>query len=77
MKNLGLDGLMVELPTVPHAFLREVPLVDGHWLDRYVVALAEWGARLVQQDLVVVGYLLLIILLEPLHFLEYRGHKRQ
>ena len=54
MKNLGWDGLMVELPTVPHAFLREAPLVEGEWIDRYVVTLAEWGARLAQQGLVVV-----------------------
>ena len=46
MKDLGLDGLMVELPTVPHAFLRDAPLVEGQWLDRYVVELAEWGARM-------------------------------
>lgn len=54
MKDLGLDGLMVELPTVPHAFLREAPLVEGQWLDRYVVELAEWGVRLSLQGLVVV-----------------------
>ncbi len=53
MKNVGLEGLMVELPTVPHAFLREAPLVEGQWLDRFVVTLAEWGARLAQQGLVV------------------------
>ena len=40
------EGTVVELPTVPHTFLRDAPLVDGEWLDRYVVALAEWGARL-------------------------------
>jgi len=40
------EGFVVELPTVPHAFLRNAPLVEGVWLDRYVVALAEWGARL-------------------------------
>ncbi len=39
-KDLGLDALMVELPTVPHAFLREAPLVEGQWIDRYVVELA-------------------------------------
>jgi hypothetical protein len=40
------EGLVVELPTVPHAFLRDAPLVEGKWLDHYVVALAECGARL-------------------------------
>jgi hypothetical protein len=40
------EGMVVELPTVPHALLRDAPLEVGEWLDRYVVALAEWGARL-------------------------------
>jgi hypothetical protein len=40
------EGVVVELPTVPHNLLRDPPLVEGIWLDRYVVALAEWGARL-------------------------------
>ena len=53
MKELGFDGLIVELPSVPHAFLREPPIVEGEWIDRYVVTLAEWGARLAQQGLVV------------------------
>ena len=53
MKDLGLDGLMVELPTVPQSFLREAPLVEGQWLDRFVVGLAEWGARLAQLGLAV------------------------
>ncbi len=53
MKDLGLDGLMVEMPSVPHRFLRDAPLVEGEWIDRYVLELAEWGARLAQQGLVV------------------------
>jgi hypothetical protein len=40
------EGAVMELPTVPHQSLRDAPLVDGEWLDRYVVALAEWGGRL-------------------------------
>jgi hypothetical protein len=40
------EGIVVELPTVPHNLLRVPPLVEGVWLDRYMVALAEWGARL-------------------------------
>jgi hypothetical protein len=40
------ECVVVELPTVPHNLLRDAPLVDGVWLDWYVVALAEWGARL-------------------------------
>ncbi len=37
---------MVELPTVPHPFLREAPLIKGDWIDWYVVELVEWGARI-------------------------------
>jgi hypothetical protein len=44
------EGLVVELPAVPHNFLRNPPLVEGEWLDRYVVTLAEWGARLQGKD---------------------------
>jgi hypothetical protein len=44
------DGVVIELPTVPHNLLRDAPLVEGEWLDRYVVALAEWGARLQAKD---------------------------
>ena len=53
MKDLGLDGRMVELPMVPHLFLSDAPLVESEWVDQYVVELAEWGARLAQQGLVV------------------------
>ena len=53
MKGLGLDGLMVALTTVPHTFLQEVPLVDGQWIDRHMLELAEWGARLARQGFVV------------------------
>ena len=38
---------------MPHPFLREAHLAEGQWIDRYVVELAEWGARLRQQGLVV------------------------
>jgi hypothetical protein len=44
------EGVVAELPTVPHNLLRNSPLVDGVWLDRYVVTLAEWGARLQVKD---------------------------
>ena len=49
MKSVAQQGLVVDLPTVPHQFLREAPLVDGDWIDRYTVELAEWGARLVEK----------------------------
>jgi len=49
IKGLVAPGVVVELPTVPHQFLREAPLVDGDWIDRYTAELAEWGARLVEK----------------------------
>ena len=49
MKDLDLDGLVVELPTVPHRFLRDASLIEGEWIDRYMVEVAEWSARLSQQ----------------------------
>jgi hypothetical protein len=44
------EVVVVELPTVPYNLLRDPPLVEGEWLDRYVVTLAEWGARLQGKD---------------------------
>jgi len=54
IKDLVVSGVvascgLVELPTVPHRILREAPLVEGEWIDHYVVKLAEWGARLLQK----------------------------
>ncbi|MFC1930444.1 hypothetical protein ACFLWE_00940 [Chloroflexota bacterium] len=39
-------GAVVPLETVPIPFLREAPLADGQWIDRYIIELAEWGALL-------------------------------
>ena len=39
-------GATVCLETVPMLFLQEAPLVNGEWLDRYVVEMAEWSAML-------------------------------
>jgi hypothetical protein len=52
VKGVAQVGTVVELPSVPHQFLRAAPLVDGNWIDRYVVELAEWGARLVGKGFV-------------------------
>ena len=52
MKGLAQPGFVVDMPSVPHQFLREAPLVDGDWIDAYVVELAEWGARLVEKGFV-------------------------
>jgi len=49
MKGVAQQGFVVELQAVPHQFLREAPLVDGDWIDRYTLDLAEWGARLVEK----------------------------
>ena len=46
MKGVTQEGSVVDLPTVPHQFLKEAPLVNGDWIDRYTVELAEWGARM-------------------------------
>jgi hypothetical protein len=40
------EGKVVRLETVPNTFLQDVPLVEGEWIDRHVVELAEWGARM-------------------------------
>ena len=39
-------GATLQLEDVPSSFLQEAPLVDGIWLDRAVLALAEWAAEL-------------------------------
>jgi hypothetical protein len=40
------QGTIVYLETVPMPFLQAVPLIEGKWLDRHVVELAELGAML-------------------------------
>lgn len=49
MKGVVREGIVIDLPSVPQQFLQEAPLVDGDWIDRYIVELAEWGARLVEK----------------------------
>lgn len=51
IKGVTQQGVVVDLPTAPHPFLREAPLVDGDWVDRYIVELAEWGAGILEQCL--------------------------
>ena len=46
IKSMLQEGIVAGLATVPHQFMREAPLVDGDWIDRYTVELAEWGARI-------------------------------
>ena len=41
IKGVAQPGTVVSLPTVTHHFLRDAPLVDGDWIDCYVVKLAE------------------------------------
>ena len=45
------EGRCVDLVSVSVPFLQSVPLVEGEWLDAYVVELAEWGARVQEQDI--------------------------
>jgi hypothetical protein len=42
-------GTSVYLETVPIPFLQIAPLVEGEWLDRHTVALAEAGAILIEK----------------------------
>ena len=37
---------VVHLETVPIPYLQDVPLIEGQWLDRQILELAEWGALL-------------------------------
>ena len=49
VKGIVEQGMVVDLPTVPYQFLRDAPLIDGDWMGRYIVELAEWGARLAEK----------------------------
>ena len=51
IKDVAKQGIVVDMPSVPHQFLQEAPLVNGEWIDGYIVELAEWGARLVEKGL--------------------------
>ncbi len=51
IKGVAKQGIVVDMPNVPHQFLQEAPLVDGDWIDGYIVELAEWGARLIGKGL--------------------------
>ena len=51
IKGVAKQGIVVDMPSVPHQFLQEAPLVNGEWIDGYIVELAEWGARLVEKGL--------------------------
>ena len=51
IKSVAKQGIVVDMPSVPHQFLQEAPLVNGEWIDGYIVELAEWGARLVEKGL--------------------------
>lgn len=42
-------GTLVKLETVSIPFLQEAPLVEGQWLDRYILELAEYGKVLRSQ----------------------------
>ncbi len=42
-------GTVLRLESVPHEFLKDAPLLENEWIDRHVVALAEWGALLARR----------------------------
>ncbi len=44
-----LKGTILRLDSVPLEFLRDLPLVDGGWIDAYVVELGEMGAYLLKR----------------------------
>ena len=50
IKGVAKQGIVVDMPSVPHQFLQEAPLVDGDWIDSYMVELAEWGARIRERE---------------------------
>ena len=50
IKGVAKQGIVVDMPSVPHQFLQEAPLVDGDWIDGYIVELAEWGARIRERE---------------------------
>ena len=54
LKALTASGAIVGmrqllLPSVPIAFLRRAPLVEGEWVDSHVLELAEFGALLLEK----------------------------
>ena len=50
IKGVAKQGIVVDMPSVPHQFLQEAPLVNGEWIDGYIVELAEWGARIRERE---------------------------
>ncbi|MBU2601512.1 MAG: hypothetical protein KKA32_05005 [Actinobacteria bacterium] len=42
-------GKVLRLDTVPHEYLRDVPILEGEWVDRHVLVLAEYGALLMKR----------------------------
>ena len=50
IKSVAKQGIVVDMPSVPHQLLQEAPLVDGDWIDSYMVELAEWGARIRERE---------------------------
>jgi hypothetical protein len=45
-------GRVLRLDRVPLVFLQEVPLIDGIWVDRTVLMLAEWAVLLAKRGFV-------------------------
>ena len=39
-------GRVIHLEEVPIFYLQDVPLIEGKWLDRQILELAEWGVLL-------------------------------
>ena len=41
IKGVAKQGIVVDMPSVPHQFLQEAPLVNGEWIDGYIVELTR------------------------------------
>lgn len=46
LKKVATPGTSLYLEEVPIPFLRDLPLIEGEWIDRHVIELAELGALL-------------------------------
>ena len=49
-KDRVQQGVVLDLPTVPHAFLRETPLVEGEWVDQFTARFIDERPYLSLED---------------------------
>ena len=46
IKGVAKQGIVVDRPSVPHQFLQEAPLVNGEWIDGYIVGTGRVGSEI-------------------------------